>query len=318
MKKHVLTGNEVYMIVGLFDGSYMDKCKIETIYNDMKRENKKETASINKELGDKVCPMFEKKLKNNSIKVNTNERVSYKITADEYGVNVKRNIMSNNSEHTFKMSWEKYGEILSRAIDNNKFMNKTEQASKLFLSMLIDKHNNKESIISLDISNDDSMKNKDLIAYFKNVYSYILDSKMIQKYLEEKHVDSAENFKNRLLLDKEFTNQLMRRMYAELDRTPVFYPNVNYINKIISSLMVMENIDDVRKKCGIHIALGDKVQYKGKEYRIENIKDRNIILKNNNDKIALRYKEFKNICNEFELFKDNNNYNDIDKLEKEI
>ena len=136
MKKHVLTGNEVYMIVGLFDGSYMDKCKIETIYNDMKRENKKETASINKELGDKVCPMFEKKLKNNSIKVNTNERVSYKITADEYGVNVKRNIMSNNSEHTFKMSWEKYGEILSRAIDNNKFMNKTEQASKLFLSML--------------------------------------------------------------------------------------------------------------------------------------------------------------------------------------
>ena len=140
--------------------------------------------------------------------------------------------MSNNSEHTFKMSWEKYGEILSRAIDNNKFMNKTEQASKLFLSMLIDKHNNKESIISLDISNDDSMKNKDLIAYFKNVYSYILDSKMIQKYLEEKHVDSAENFKNRLLLDKEFTNQLMRRMYAELDRTPVFYPNVNYINKI--------------------------------------------------------------------------------------
>lgn len=82
--------------------------------------------------------------------------------------------------------------------------------------------------------------------------------------------------------------------------------------------MVMENIDDVRKECGIHIALGDKVQYKGKEYRIEDIKDRNIILKNNNDKIALRYKEFKNACNEFELFKNNNNYNDIDKLEKEI
>ena len=312
-----LTKNEMLVILQKYNKSYIDKCLTLNEYsklfesfgnseyfgtsNELTVQQKKEMFS--QYVKGKMAKLTE--LPRGGMKLSGNKGIEYFITAKDDFLSITRNDTVSQKETEFKISWDNCSSLLIQLIQKNIFLTKQEAATQIFVSLLIDKYSG-STTYGIELSSKKKELNQQLVGYFKNFYEFCNMSNLLTKYNANYKFDSLECFKNRILLDKTYTEGLKKRLRYEVDVVPLNSNKINYLNKLIPAATFIEDIDLVRKKCDIHRFLGDIVVYQNNEYRISDISKNNIVLtslenkeaksgKDNKETIYITYKQFKEI-----------------------
>lgn len=312
-----LTKNEMLVILQKYNKSYIDKCLTLNEYSKLFESfGKSEYSGISNELTvQQKKEMFSQYVKGKmskltelprgGMKLSGNKGIEYFITAKDDFLSITRNDTVSQKETEFKISWDNCSSLLMQLIQKDMFLTKQEAATQIFVSLLIDKYSG-STTYGIELSSKKKELNQQLVGYFKNFYEFCNISNLLTKYNANYKFDSLECFKNRILLDKTYTEGLKKRLRYEVDVVPLNSNKINYLNKLIPAATFIEDIDLVRKKCDIHRFLGDVVVYQNREYRISDISKNNIVLtslesknskigEDNKETIYITYKQFKDI-----------------------
>lgn len=312
-----LTKNEMLVILQKYNKSFIDKCLTLNEYSKLfesfdNSESRKNADKMNIQKGKEIFSQYVKDkmskladLPHGGMKLSGNKGIEYFVTAKSDFLSITRSDTVSQKENKFKISWDNCSSLLTQLIQKNMFLTKQEAATQIFVSLLIDKYSG-STTYGIELSSKKKELNQQLVGYFKNFYEFCNMSNLLTKYNADYKFDSLECFKNRILLDKTYTEGLKKRLRYEIDVVPLNSNKINYLNKLIPAATFIEDIDLVRKKCDIHRFLGDIVVYQNNEYRISNISKSNIVLtsleskeskngKDNKETIYITYKQFKEI-----------------------
>lgn len=305
-----LTKNEIMIILQKYNKSFIDKCNIANFVEFSQFFQTSQSSQSSKNSKDETFDKFDeyvekvkkdmtklKKTSSGGMTLVGTKDIEYFIYPTDDSVKIQRKDNLLQAKVIFSLKWDQYARLLRQLIDKNLFMSEQENNLRIFSALLLEKYNGTDTI-GIELSSKKKELASQLTDYFKNLYSFSKISNILVKYNAKHKITSAECFKNKVLIDKEFCDGLRNVLRYEFDIVPLNGKKTEYLKKLIPCAVFIEDINEVRKKCDIYRFVGDWVVYQNEDYKIDSIVDKNIKLipaTQGNDVLYIPYKQFKTI-----------------------